>query len=53
MHQCLGRDRQHDHRGDRERAEGDGPPSTITAINTTPVMKNDRWVATSAPDKKR
>jgi hypothetical protein len=27
--------------------------STITAISTTAVMKNDRWVATSAPDNSR
>jgi hypothetical protein len=27
--------------------------STITAISTTAVMKNERWVATSAPDSSR
>jgi hypothetical protein len=27
--------------------------STMTAINTTAVMKNDRWVATSQPDSNR
>ena len=27
--------------------------STMMAINTTAVMKNERWVATSAPDSRR
>jgi c-di-GMP-binding flagellar brake protein YcgR len=27
--------------------------STITAISTTAVMKNERWVATSAPESSR
>ena len=27
--------------------------STITAINTTAVMKKERWVTTSAPDNSR
>jgi hypothetical protein len=27
--------------------------STITAISTTAVMKNERWVATSQPDSNR
>src|SRR5258705_10921812 len=27
--------------------------STMTAMSTTAIMKNERWVATSAPDSKR
>ena len=53
MHQRFRRDHEHDHGRDRERTEGDGTAVDHDRDQPTAVMKNERCVATSAPDSSR